>query len=119
MKYYILVLALFSIINAQAAKQAHSFIVEVKDRSIKVTSPSKKLDVVSVVIKNDTFDKIISVLKSKDKVIKRFVLQSQGEQVIEVDLRNNQTLYYVPISPPFESVELKFKQRPYEVPEKK
>lgn len=100
------------------AKYTDSFIVKVKDRSIQVTSPPKKIDIVSVIIENETLDKIISQLKTKDKVIKRFVLQPEGKQVIQVDLTKTGTLYYVPLSPPSQEVVLKFAQGPYEVPEK-
>ena len=114
-------LSLFFILAelAYGKKHTKSFIVELKDQSIKVTSPPKKVDIVSIIVKNGTFDKIISVLKSENKVLKRFVLKAQGKEVIQVDLQKTKKLFYVPISPPSESVELKFKERPYEIPEKK
>ncbi len=100
------------------AKFTDSFVVEVNDRTIKVTSPLKKVDAVSIIIKNNTFDKIVSELRSESKVLKRFVLKAQGKEVLQVDYSKVKTLYYVPVAPPFEAVELRFEQRPYEVPEK-
>lgn len=99
-------------------QSTESFIVEISDQKIKVTSPSKKIDVASIIIKNETLDKIISEIRSEDKVIKRFVLKSQGKEVIQIDFSKIKKLYYVPMSPPFESAELKFSQRPYEIPPK-
>lgn len=93
-----------------------SFIVSISDQKISVTSPAKKLDVVSIIIKNETLDKIISEIRSEDKVIKRFVLKAEGSEVVQIDFSKIKKLYYVPVSPPFEAAELKFSQRPYEIP---
>lgn len=118
MKKQLILFALCLSANGNA-QYTGSFIVEVNDRSIKVTSPLKKLDTVSIIVKNNTFDKIISELRSEKKVLKRFVLKPEGKEVIQVNYSKVKTLFYVPVAPPFEAVELKFKQRPYEVPPKK
>lgn len=116
-KLIFLILVLTSL--SSVASYTDSFIVEVTDRKIKVTSPLKKIDIVSIIIKNTTFDKIISEIRSDKKVLKRFVLKPEGKEVIQIDYSKVNKLYYVPIAPPFESVELRFEQKPYEIPEKK
>lgn len=116
MKYLIL---LFFLCSPAFGKYADSFIVDVKDRSIKVTSPLKKVDVVSIIVVNHTFDKIISEIRSGKKILKRFVLKPEGKEIVQVDYRAFKSIQYISIAPPFEEVELKFSQRPYEVPEKK
>ena len=100
-------------------RYTEAFIVEVHNQSIKVTSPLKKVDAVSIIIKNNTFDKIVSELRSETKVLKRFVLKEQGKEVLQVDYSKTKALFYVPVAPAFEAVELKFEQGPYEVPAKK
>jgi hypothetical protein len=110
--------ALMSLSTCVFAQFTPSFIVEVSDRKIKVTSPLKKVDIVSIIIVNKTFEKITSELKSDKKVLKRFVLKPEGKEVIQVNFSKVKALYYVPVSPPFEAVKLIFKQRPYEIPEK-
>ncbi|MBT4792360.1 MAG: hypothetical protein HON90_12385 [Halobacteriovoraceae bacterium] len=117
MKLLLLIVLLYS--NAGLAQFTASFIVDINEQSIKVTSPKQKKGNISIIIKNNTFDKIISELRSKTKVLKRFVLQPEKKEIIQVDFSKVDALYYVPVSPPFEAVELKFNQRPYEVPEKK
>ena len=91
-----------------------SFIVEINDQSIKVTSPLKKQSTVSIIVKNNTLDKIVSELRSENKVLKRFVLKAEGKEVLQVNYSKVKTLFYVPVAPPFEAVELRFEQRPYE-----
>ena len=100
------------------AKNTDSFVIEMNDQGMAVTSPSKKLETVSIIIKNNTLDKIISELRSKKKVLKRFVLKANGKEVLSVNMKKFDTLYYVPLSPPFEAAQLKFKQKVYEVPKK-
>ncbi len=100
-------------------KYTQSFIVTVGERSIKVVSPQIKVDIVSVIIKNETLDNIYSELRSKDKVLEKFNLKAQGNKIIQVDYKKAKSLFYVPISPPFDGVQLKFSRRPYEIPEKK
>lgn len=95
-----------------------SFIVDVSDQKIVVTSPLKKIPVASIIVRNQTLDKIISEIRSDDKVLKRFILKGEGKEVIQVDFTKISKLYYVPVSPPFEAAELKFSQRPYEIPPK-
>ncbi len=96
-----------------------SFIVDINDQSIKITSPLKKADVVSIIIKNNTLDKIVSEIKADEKVIKRFVLKAEEKEVFQVKLKGVKRLEYVPVAPPFESADLRFEQKPYEIPEKK
>jgi len=118
MKKVVLLILVF-ITLPSFANFTDAFIVEVSDRKIKVTSPLEKIEIVSIIIKNTTFDKIISELRSEEKVLKRFVLKPEGKEVIQVDFSKVKKLYYVPVAPPFESVELRFEQKPYEIPEKK
>ncbi len=95
--------------------------VEVNDRSIKVTSPLKAKKFVSIIVENKTFDRIVSEIKTDKKVLKRFVLEAapKGKQVIQVKWKDIKKLYYVPIAPPFEAAELKLAKNPYEIPKKK
>lgn len=117
MKHFsIFIIALFPIFVF--GQSTESFIVDVSDQGILVTSPAKKMSVVSIIIKNQTVDRIISEIRSEDKVIKRFVLKGEGREVIQVDFSKIKKLYYVPVSPPFEAAELKFGQRSYAIPPK-
>lgn len=100
------------------AKYTDSFIVTLKDRSISVSAPEKRTDTVSVIVENKTLEKVISQIKTEGRVIKRFVLKSKSKEVFQVDMRKVKNLYLVPISPPFQAVELRFSKGQYEIPEK-
>lgn len=111
--YLILTLPSFGQENAQA------FIVTVYDDRVRVVSPVKKEKIVGVIIKNETFDKITSEVRTDKGVVKRFFLKSQSSKSLQVNLNKVKSLFYVAIAPPFQAVELKFSQRAYEIPEKK
>ena len=116
MIYLLISLLSFSVL---AQEFTGSFVVTITDQNIRVTSPKKKIDTVSVIVKNDTFEDIRSELSSEKGVIKRFNLKSQSSKSIEISFKKIKTLFYVSIAPPFQAVELKFSQRPYAIPPKK
>ena len=115
MKLFLLFICIL-IPSVSFGQSTDSFIVDISDQKIRVSSPAKKMSVVSIIVRNQTLDKIISEIRSEDKVIKRFVLKGDGKEVIQIDFSKVKKLYYVPVSPPFEAAELKFSQRPYEIP---
>lgn len=118
MKKSIYVLLLSFSVNC-FAQYSNSFLVEIDERKISVTSPKNKTQIVSIVVTNKTLDSIISEIRSGDKVIKRFTLKESGKEVIQVDASRAENLTYTPIAPAFESVDLIFSKGQYEVPEKK
>jgi len=115
MKYLLFLLSFSSF----AVEFTDAFIVTVYDKKIRVTSPKKKTKLISIIIKNKTAQDIRSEVATEKKVIKRFNLKAESSRSLEVDYSKIGTLYYVSIAPPFQSVELKFSERPYEIPPKK
>ncbi|MCO4753651.1 MAG: hypothetical protein KC478_04180 [Bacteriovoracaceae bacterium] len=106
--------------SVHAQKSYESFIVNVEDEKISVTSPEKKKKVVTIVVKNNSFDKIVSEIKSDSKVLKRFTLFPSGKKgstyTLTVDYEKSGTVYYAPVAPPFQAVPLTFSKGSYEVP---
>lgn len=92
----------------------------IKDESIEVVSPSKKRDIVTLVVTNKTFDKIISEIRSGKKTIKRFVLEPSGTKgasfSLTVKVEKDKELQYVSIAPPFQETPLIFSKEKYEIP---
>lgn len=114
MKKLLVLFFIFSI----ASVYGESFIVEISNHSLRVSSPERVLDPVSVVVKNMTTIKIHAELRSTDKVLSRFVVDANDSNTLQVKLPKNKKLYYLTVSPPSQAVELKFNQRTYEIPEK-
>ena len=116
---FIFALVVFSIIPVQAEESADAFIVTIKDDNIRVVSPKQKQNSIGLIIKNETFDKITSEIRSDKGVVERFILKPQTSKSFQVSFQGISTLFYVSVAPPFQAVELKFSQRAYEIPEKK
>ena len=98
---------------------ASSFNVEVHNGFVRVKSPEKEVDPVSVVVKNTTDIKAFAEIRSTKKALKKFAVEGGKTAIFQIKLPKDKKLYYFPISPPSQSVELIFNQRPYAVPEQK
>lgn len=109
---------LFIVSNSYGQQKSEAFLVTIKNLSIHVVSPTQQEETVSVVVKNETSENILSQLKTEDRVLKRFNLKPQSQRAISLSTKDIEKLYYISIAPPFQSVELKYNQRPYEIPEK-
>ena len=121
MKFLIGLLFILNIsLSAHARESNEAFLVTVKDQSIEVVSPASKKDVVTLVVTNQTFDKIISEIRSGSKTIKRFVLEPSGAKgavfSLTVKVEKGKTLNYVSIAPPFQETPLIFSKEKYEIP---
>lgn len=106
--------------SALASKTNESFLVTVGDRKISVVSPEKPVKIVTIVVKNDTFDRIISEIKTDSKTLKRFTLEPSGKKgavySLTVDISKTSGLHFVSIAPPFQEVPLAFSPETYEIP---
>lgn len=114
-----------------ALESASSFVIEIQERKISVTSPTEKninqtlgleddpaSSKIGVIFENKTLDKIYAEFRKNSETIKRFVLEANQNKTIEIDKKLINGLYFVPVSPPFQGVPLKFSQGKYEIPQK-
>lgn len=106
--------------EALADKNYGSFHVTVGEREVSVVSPSRPSKTVTVSVKNETFDKIISEIRTRSKTLKRFVLRPSGKKgdvfTLTVNIEKADGLYYVSVAPPFQEVPLTFSRESYEIP---
>lgn len=97
-----------------------SFLVKVAEDKVKVITPKTKDKIVTIIIENKTFERIISEVRSDKKVLKRFTLEPEGNRganfSLTVDFSKVDKLFYVSVSPPFQAVPLELKGKNYEIP---
>lgn len=130
MKNAFLLLSFFMSFEVLALQSTSSFYVLIQERKISVSSPDKKnllssqglssanaKTKVSLVFDNKTLDKIYAELKTKSKSIEKFVIKPNQNKTIEVEMDLIGKLSFVPISPPFQAIPLKFSQGTYEIPQ--
>lgn len=130
-KIFLLCFILFFSQVGFALESASSFVVEIQEKKISVTSPTGK-DInlalgiendpasskIGVIFNNKTLDKIYAEFRNDSKVLKRFVLEGNQNKTIEIEKKFIDGLYFVPVSPPFQGVPLKLSQGKYEIPQK-
>lgn len=103
-----------------AIESLDGFLVESLDSSYKVISPQKYKPRMEVIVENKTLTKLVGKLHVNNKPTNLFYTISPGayEKKI-VDLKKGDILHFVPISPPFQEVELIVGNKIYEIPPKK
>ena len=109
--------SLFLSLNATAVERSDAFIVKVFEKSIKVLAPKKDDRKTSVIVENKTLVNCLAkIIRSSGEVIDFVSIKPGKFKVVEVRRKKREVLYFVPISPPFQKIELVTGRRPYEIP---
>ena len=96
-----------------------AFILRVHHGHLSVETPKLEREKVSVIVENKTISNMKAKLASSIENMNFFSIEPGASVSIEVVYDSRKKLYFVPLSPPFEDVELKFNDGYYEVPQKK
>ncbi len=112
-------LGLCLIFQAHSYEKADAFIVKVLDKRVKVLSPSKWDPKLHLIVKNETLTKLIGKVETEDgRLVARVSVESRKSQSIELRFPKSTKLFFVPMMPPFQKVQLKLGNKPYEIPPK-
>jgi hypothetical protein len=100
-----------------AVERSDAFIVKVFEKSIKVLAPKKDDLSTSVIVENKTLVNCLAkVVRLNGKLIE-FVSVKPGKfKVVSIKRKSKEVIYFIPISPPFQKIELVTGRRPYEIP---
>lgn len=102
---------------ALSYERSDAFIVRLYDKSIKVLAPAKYDSKLNVIVENKTLMKSISRLERANGKVISFISVGPGKfAAVDLKAKKGETLYLVPISPPFQKVELITGRRAYEIP---
>ena len=116
------ILFLFSapLSSSFAYERSYAFIVKMFGEYVKVVSPEKYTSMTSVIIENKTLTRIYGkVVTQGGRVITFFAVPAVKVKTVELKLNAGEQAFVVPLSPAFQSFQLKFGSRPYEIPPKK
>ncbi len=115
-----LLIILFSIslsTSLGAVERSDAFIVKVFEKSIKVLAPKKDEAKVGVIVENKTLVKCLAKLVRENGKVIDFVSVEPGKfKVVNVRRKKREVIYFIPISPPFQKIDLITGRRPYEIP---
>jgi hypothetical protein len=103
--------------NVSSYERPDAFIVKVYDERVRVLSPKSYDKRLAVIIENKT----LSLLKGKIQTHLgedlTFISVGPGKsQSINVKRIKTDRLFFIPLSPPLQKVELKIGNKPYEIP---
>ncbi len=118
MKYLSIVLMIYA--SQSFCKEAsEAFIVKLYNTSIRVISPDHFVESISVIVENKSTSKMIGKLvREKGEVVNFFSLLPEEHGAVETKITKEQRLFYVPVSPAFQTIELLFGKDAYEIPPK-
>ena len=101
-------------------ERSDAFVVRLYDKRIRVLAPKKFDPSISVIVENKTLVKSISrIEKEGGVVIQHFSVMPGSFKAIDLKIKKGEVIYLVPLSPPFQRVELVTGRRPYEIPAKR
>jgi hypothetical protein len=105
-------------VMGHSAQKSESFIVQINDRSMSVVSAETKRPMFAIIVENRSLSTQVGKFTVQGKQLK-FVSVEPGEtETVEIENRSNENVYFVPVSPAFQEVELRFGKRSYEIPSK-
>jgi len=107
-----------------AKEQSQSFQIRVYDRRVHVVSPGKVDSKAGVNIENNTLSNLIGEIRQIDSnghkvVLKRVSIKSQHSVGFEVPMSKEDKVFFIPMAPPSQDIQLIAGKRAYEIPPKK
>ncbi len=104
-------------LSAKAYERPDAFIVKIYDKRVRVLSPAKYDELLTVIIENKTLTTMRGKLATHSGEILNYVSIDPGKSTsLSVKRLNKERLYFVPIAPPLQKVELILGNKPYEIP---
>lgn len=113
----ILFLLLFPLALSAAVK-TEGFIIQIKDRSMKVLSPEKSRNLFSVIVENQSLSDQVGKFMVGNATLKFVSVKSGKSEVVEIENKTQTPVVFVPVSPAFQEVPLNFGKKAYEIPSK-
>lgn len=117
-----LFLCLFFIIHfsSQGSERSETFIVYLFENKVKVTAPKKDDPKLALLLENKTLTKIIGKIESESGRVLGFVTIEPGKsKTFSLEKRSGEKVRFVPMSPPFQAIDLIIGLESYEIPPKR
>lgn len=122
MRKLAILLSLVSVFTCPVMGQERSetFIVRNFEGHVQVLAPRKMYDKQSVIIENRTLEKLIGKIVTPDhKHVKHIAVEAKKSKSLSMPGKGHRRLIFIPLSPAFQSVELKVGMDSYEIPAKR
>ena len=114
-----LIFLLFTPLLVVAQSKSEAFIIQISDRSMNVISPAASMSRFSVIVDNRSLSDQVGRFAVKEKTLKYISVKSGASETVELENKSDAAVTFIPVSPAFQEVELKFGKKAYEIPSKK
>lgn len=103
--------------SSNAYEKADAFIVKIYDERVRVLSPVKYDPKLNVIIENKTLVDISGKVETGSGEILAYVTIKPAKAAsVNVKKIKDDSVFFIPLSPPSQKVELKLGSKPYEIP---
>ena len=104
---------------AFAQPKTETFVIQIQDRSMSILSPEKRKPVYSVLVENRSLSDQLGKFTVQGRILKYVSVKSGMTEPVEIENKTSANVFFVPVSPAFQEVELLFGKKAYEIPSKK
>lgn len=95
------------------------FVVSMHDRKVHVISPEKVQGTFSVIVENKSLSKLVGKFATPEGALKYVSLESGSTETVEITHKSGSKVFFVPLSPAFQEIELIVGKKEYEIPSEK
>lgn len=113
-----LVLFFLILSSAMAAPKPETFVIQLHDRSMTVLSPENRRPIFSVLVENRSLSVQVGKFMVQGKILKYISIRPGTTEPVEIENKTSSNVFFVPVSPAFQEVELLFGKKVYEIPPK-
>jgi hypothetical protein len=98
-------------------EKADAFIVKVYDEKVRVLSPTQYDPNLSVIVENKTLLTLkAKVVTESEQSVRHLSIEPGKSTHVKLQHINKEKIFFIPLSPPLQKVELKLGSKPYEIP---
>jgi hypothetical protein len=116
----VLLLLLLLFLNLVAEERSESFLVRMYSKRVKVLSPATFYSPLNILIENKTLVKIVGKVIIYPKREEHYVtIKPMKHVAVEVKAKKGDRIFFIPLAPAFQDIELIFGLQSYEIPPKR
>lgn len=119
MRFLLLIFLLLPALSWTANSRQNTFIVSMMDRRVHVISPESISATFSVIVENKSLSKLVGKFATDEGALKYISLESGATETVEIIHKSGTKVFFVPMSPAFQEVELIVGKKEYEIPSQK
>ncbi len=119
MKFILILVLLLPVLVFAMNAKPNTFIVSMMDRRVQIISPEKISATFTVIVENKSLSKLIGKFSTPEGALKYISIESGATETIEIVHKIGTQIFFVPLSPAFQEVELIVGKKEYEIPSQK